>query len=60
MNLEEAIKFAVKCLTKALEARGEPKRIKIGVIPSATRKLKMLTDKEIETYQRGFEGSGTS
>ena len=60
VNLEEAIKFAVKCLTKALEARGEPKRIKIGVIPSATRKLKMLTDKEIETYQRGFEGSGTS
>ncbi|MCW4001804.1 MAG: archaeal proteasome endopeptidase complex subunit alpha [Candidatus Bathyarchaeota archaeon] len=60
MNLEEAIKFAVKCLTKALEARGEPKRIKICVIPSATRKLKMLTDKEIETYQRGFEGSGTS
>jgi proteasome alpha subunit len=60
MNLEEAIKFAVKCLTKALEARGEPKRIKIGVVPSATRKLKMLTDKEIETYQRGFEGSGTS
>ncbi|UCE57819.1 MAG: archaeal proteasome endopeptidase complex subunit alpha [Candidatus Bathyarchaeota archaeon] len=60
MNLEEAIKFAVKCLTKALEARGEPKRIKICVIPSATRKLKMLTDKEIETYQRGLEGSGTS
>ncbi len=60
MNLEEAIKFAVKCLTKALEARGEPKRIKIGVIPSATKKLRMLTDKEIETYQRGFEGSGTS
>lgn len=60
MNLDEAIKLAVKCLIKALEARGESKRIKIGVVPSATKKLRMLTEKEIETYQRGFEGSGTS
>jgi len=30
------------------------------VIPSATKKIKMLTDEEIETYQRGLEGSGTS
>jgi len=60
MSLDEAIKLAVKCLTKALEARGEPKRVKINVIPSATKKLRMLTDEEIETYQRGLEGSGTS
>ena len=60
MSLDETIKLAVKCLTKALEARGEPKRIKIGVVPSATKKLKMLTDEKIETYQRGLEGSGTS
>jgi len=60
MSLDEAIKLAVKCLTTALEAREEPKRIKIGIIPSATKRLRMLTDKEIETYQRGLEGSGTS
>jgi proteasome alpha subunit len=60
MSLDEAIKLAVKCLTKALEARGEPKRIKITVIPAKTKKLRMLTDKEIEAYQRGIEGSGTS
>ena len=60
MSLDESVKLAVKCLTKALEARGEPKRIKIGVIPSATKTLRMLSEKEIEKYQRGFEGSGTS
>ncbi|MFQ6081695.1 MAG: proteasome subunit alpha, partial [Candidatus Bathyarchaeia archaeon] len=60
MSLDDTIKLAVKCLTKALEARGEPKRIKIGMIPTATKKLKMLTDKEIEAYQRGLEGSGAS
>lgn len=58
-TLEEAINLAVRCLTKALEARGEPKRIKISVVPSATKRYKPLTDKEIETYQRGVEGSGT-
>ncbi len=59
MSLDETVKLAVKCLIKALEARGEPKRIKIGVIPSETKRLRMLTEKEIETYQRGLEGSGT-
>ena len=58
-NLDEAINLAVRCLTKALEARGEPKRIKISVIPTATQRLKTLTDKEIAAHQREVEGSGT-
>jgi proteasome alpha subunit len=59
LNLEEGIELAVRCLAKALEARGEPKRIKISVIPSSTKRLKTLSDEEIETYQQGIEGSGT-
>jgi proteasome alpha subunit len=59
MKLDEAIKLAIKCLVKALEAREQPTRVKISVIPSATKKLKELTDKEIEAYRRGLEGSGT-
>jgi proteasome alpha subunit len=58
-SLDETIKLAVKCLNKALEARGEPKRIKISVIPSSTKRLKTLSDEEIETYQQGIEGSRT-
>lgn len=57
VNIEEAIKLAVKCLTKTLEARGEPKRIKITVIPTQTRTFRMLPDKEVEVYQKGLEGS---
>jgi len=57
MELDEAIKLAIRCLVKALEARGEPTRVKISVIPLATRKLRILSDKEIETYRRGLEGS---
>ncbi len=59
MKLDEAIKLAIKCLVKALEAREQPTRVKISVIPSATKKLKALTDKEIEAYRKGLEGSGT-
>ncbi|KPV64299.1 MAG: Proteasome subunit alpha [Candidatus Bathyarchaeota archaeon BA2] len=58
LSLDEAIKLAVKCLTKSLEARGEQPRVKIVVIPSETKKFRMLSEKEIEDYQRGFEGSG--
>jgi len=48
MNLEDAIKLAVKCLTKALETRQLPPRIKIVAIPSATRKMEMLSDERID------------
>jgi len=50
MGLEETVKLAVKCLTKALEARQMPPRIKIAVVPSATKKMEMLSDEKIEGY----------
>jgi len=60
MGLDEAIKLSVKCLVKAFEARGETPRLKIAVIPSETRRLRMFADEEIEAYRRDIEGSGTS
>jgi proteasome alpha subunit len=50
MKLEEAIKLAAKCLTKALEARQLPPRIKIAVIPADTKKLEMFSDEKTEEY----------
>ncbi|MGD0028198.1 MAG: archaeal proteasome endopeptidase complex subunit alpha [Candidatus Bathyarchaeia archaeon] len=47
-NLEEITKLAVKCLTKALEARQLPPRIKIVQIPSETKKMEMLPDDKTE------------
>ncbi|MBX5328228.1 MAG: archaeal proteasome endopeptidase complex subunit alpha [Candidatus Bathyarchaeota archaeon] len=52
MVLEDATKLAVKCLVKALEARQLPPRIKIAVIPSATKKMEMLGDDRIESYMK--------
>jgi proteasome alpha subunit len=59
LSLDEAVNLAIKCLTRALEARGEPKRIKISVIPLETQKLQALSEEKIGTIQRGLEGSGT-
>ena len=52
MSLEETTKLAIKCLTKALEARQLPPRIKISVIPSSTKKMEMLSDEKIEGYMK--------
>ena len=56
MDLESTIKLTIKCLIKSFKAREETPRIKITVIPSATKKLRILSEKEIGTYQRGIEG----
>jgi len=60
LRLDEAIKLAIKCLVKALEARGETPRVKMVVIPSETKRLRTLTDEEIENHRRTIEGSEVS
>ena len=53
MKLEDTIKLAVKCLVNALEARQLPPRMKIGVVPSTTKKLEMVSDEKIGEYVKG-------
>ena len=50
MTLEATQKLTIKCLAKALEARQLPARIKIAVIPAATKKLEMLKDETVEAH----------
>jgi len=57
LDLETAIKLAIKALVKAQEARGEQPQVKIAVIPAATKKMKSLTDEEVETYMKSIESS---
>ncbi len=52
MKLDEAVKLVIKCLMKALEARGEKPRVKIAMIPLDTRRLRLLTDEEIGAYTK--------
>jgi proteasome alpha subunit len=50
LTLEEGVKLAVKCLVKALQARELPLRIKIAVVPIATKKWGMLSNEAVEGY----------
>jgi proteasome alpha subunit len=50
LTLEEGVKLAVKCLVKALQARELPLRVKIAVIPVATKKWGMLSDEAVKGY----------
>jgi proteasome alpha subunit len=52
MSIEETTKLCIKCLAKSLETRGETPRVKIAVIPTATKKFNMLTDEEIGKYMK--------
>jgi proteasome alpha subunit len=54
LDLESVTKLAIKSLVKAQEARGEQPRVKIAVVPIATKKIKMLTEEEIETYRKAI------
>jgi proteasome alpha subunit len=58
ITLDGATKLAVKCLTRALESRGEPKRIKISIIPSRTQKLRSLSTEEVDKLQKELASSG--
>lgn len=54
MKLDETVKLVIKCLMKALEARGEKPRFKIAMVPFKTRRLKLMTDEEIGAYMKGL------
>ncbi len=57
MTIEQNKKLSIKCLIKALEARQLPARIKVAVIPTATKKLEMLPDEAIDDIIKQL-GSG--
>jgi len=52
LKLNEAIELAVKCLVKAPENRKEKLSVRIAVIPSETKKFRLLTAEEIERCMR--------
>ena len=49
LKLDEAVKLAVKCLVKA---RIEKSTVRIAVIPSETKRFRMLTAEEVKPYMR--------
>jgi proteasome alpha subunit len=50
LKLDEAVKLAMKCLVKALEARRKKSTVRIAAISSETKRFRMLTAEEVEPY----------
>ncbi len=59
LTLEEAIRLAVKCLVKSLQARDEQLKIKLSVVPLATKRFRLLPNEEVEKYIKDVLGSET-
>jgi len=52
LTLEESILLAVECLSKVVEGKLDPEKIKIATIPAETRKMIRLPDQEVAKYIR--------
>jgi proteasome alpha subunit len=59
LTLEESIRLATKCLVSSLQARGEEPAIKIAVIPTDTKKFRLLSEDEVKAYVKEVQGSET-
>jgi proteasome alpha subunit len=59
LKLNEAIKLAVKCLAKIIEAPGEKSAVRIAVISSETKRFRMLTSEEVKPYMRQLTQKGS-
>jgi proteasome alpha subunit len=50
MSLEEATQLATECLSKAMEGKLEPQKMRIAIIPVKTKIFKELSNDEIAEY----------
>lgn len=50
MSLDQTIQLASECLSKVVEEKLDPQKIKIAIIPTSTRRFQRLTDTDIERY----------
>lgn len=50
IGLDQAIMLAIQCLSKVVEGKLEPSKIRISVIPSDTKRFRRLTNGEIEKF----------
>jgi len=55
LTLDEATLLALYCLSKVVEGKLEPQKIKLAVIPVSTKKFRMLTAEELEQYIKRLE-----
>lgn len=54
LTLKDAIKLALKCMSKVIEGEPSSQKIKVAVIPADTRKFRKLEPEEVEKYLKSL------
>jgi len=57
MKVDDAVVLALKCMSKVLEEKIDAQKIRIAVVPAASRKFAKLTAEEVDKYIKRLESS---
>ncbi len=55
LTMDEALLLGMKCMTKVLEGKAEPQKIRVAVIPRETGKFQKLPVEEVDKYLRKLD-----
>jgi proteasome alpha subunit len=57
LTMDEALLLGMKCMTKVLEGKAEPQKIRVAIIPRETGKFQKLPVEEVDKYLRRMDAS---
>ncbi len=57
ITLDESVLLALKCMSKVLEDKIDAQKIRIALVPSATKKFTKLAPSDVEKYLKKFESA---
>src|SRR5437870_13610567 len=52
LTVDEALLVGMECMTKVLEGKAEPQKIRVAIIPRASGKFQKLPVEEADKYRR--------
>ncbi len=55
LTMDEALLLGMKCMTKVLEGKAEPQKIRVAIIPRETGKFQKLPVEEVDKYLRKLD-----
>ncbi len=57
MTLDDALLLGMKCMTKVLEGKAEPQKIRVAIVPRESGKFQKLPVEDVDKYLRKLEAS---
>src|SRR5213594_3712937 len=57
LTMDEALLLGMKCMTKVLEGKAEPQKIRVAIIPRETGKFQKMPVDDVDKYLRKLDAS---